>query len=66
MVSQVIFPHTANEACFFATIGSKNISLFLKKERGSGEGKNFFSRKKKFFPSPEIIIIFQMKCLQDF
>jgi len=24
----------------------------LKKDRGPGEGKNFFSREKKFFPSP--------------
>jgi hypothetical protein len=32
----------------------QRISLFLKKERGSGKGKNFFSREKKFFPFPEI------------
>ena len=32
--------------------GAKHTPLFLKKDRGSGEGKNFFSREKKFFPSP--------------
>ena len=32
----------------------KNIPLFLK-EKGSARGKeNFFSREKKFFPSPVI------------
>jgi len=36
----------------FATNGSKHIPLFLKRDGGSGEGKNFFSREKKFFPSP--------------
>ena len=25
----------------------------MKKDGGSGEGKNFFSREKKFFPSPD-------------
>ena len=30
-----------------------NTPLFLKKDGGSGEGKNFFSREKKFFPSPD-------------
>jgi hypothetical protein len=25
----------------------------LKRDEGSGEGKNLFSREKKFFPSPE-------------
>ena len=33
--------------------GAKHTSLFLKKDGGLGEGKNFFSREKKFFPSPE-------------
>jgi len=36
----------------FATNGSKHIPLFLKRDGGAGEGKNFFSREKKFFPSP--------------
>ncbi len=36
----------------FATNWSKNIPLFLKKGEGLGEGKNLFSREKKFFPSP--------------
>ena len=43
------------QVCFspsFATIQSKNIPLFLKKGEGMGEGKNLFSREKKFFPSP--------------
>ena len=31
---------------------SKSISLFLKRGEGLGEGKNLFSREKKFFPSP--------------
>ena len=31
---------------------SQNTSLFLKKGEGLGEGKNLFSREKKFFPSP--------------
>ena len=30
-----------------------NTPLFLKRDEGSGEGKDFFSREKKFFPSPE-------------
>ena len=30
----------------------QNTSLFLKKGEGLGEGKNLFSREKKFFPSP--------------
>jgi len=30
----------------------RNTSLFLKKGEGLGEGKNLFSREKKFFPSP--------------
>lgn len=30
----------------------KKTSLFLKREGGAGEGKNFFSREKKFFLSP--------------
>ena len=30
----------------------KNTPLFLKKGEGLGEGKNLFSREKKFFPSP--------------
>ena len=36
----------------FATNWSKNTPLFLKKGEGLGEGKNLFSREKKFFPSP--------------
>ena len=35
--------------CLFATNGSKNIPLFLKKEGGfGGEGKTFFPVKKSF------------------
>ncbi|MBE6391701.1 MAG: prepilin-type N-terminal cleavage/methylation domain-containing protein [Lentisphaerae bacterium] len=30
----------------------KNTPLFLKRGEGLGEGKNLFSREKKFFPSP--------------
>ena len=30
----------------------QNTPLFLKKGEGLGEGKNLFSREKKFFPSP--------------
>ena len=30
----------------------QNTSLFLKRGEGLGEGKNLFSREKKFFPSP--------------
>ena len=30
----------------------QNTSLFLKKGEGLGEGKNLFSREKKFFPFP--------------
>ena len=33
--------------------GAKHTPLFLKKDGGLGEGKNFFSREKKFFPSPK-------------
>ena len=33
-------------------MNKKNTSLFLKKGEGLGEGKNLFSREKKFFPSP--------------
>ena len=36
----------------FATNWSKITPLFLKKGEGLGEGKNLFSREKKFFPSP--------------
>ena len=36
----------------FATNWSKSTSLFLKRREGLGEGKNLFSREKKFFPSP--------------
>ena len=36
----------------FATNWSKSTSLFLKRKEGLGEGKNLFSREKKFFPSP--------------
>ena len=32
---------------------STSTPLFLKRGGGSGEGKNFFSREKKFFPSPD-------------
>ena len=38
-----------------ATTERQNSSLFLKRDEGSGEGKNFFSREKKFFPSPEYL-----------
>ena len=31
----------------------QNTSLFLKRDEGSGEGKNLFFREKKFFPSSE-------------
>ena len=34
---------------------SKTTPLFLKKGEGLGEGKNLFSREKKFFPSPKRI-----------
>jgi len=34
-------------------MGAKHTPLFLKKDGGLGEGKNFFSREKKFFPSPK-------------
>jgi len=37
----------------------QNIPLFLKKDRGPGEGKNFFSREKKFFPSPGPLSLFK-------
>ena len=33
----------------------QNTSLFLKRGEGLGEGKNFFSHEKKFFPSPNIL-----------
>ena len=33
----------------------KNTPLFLKRGEGLGEGKNLFSREKKFFPSPKRI-----------
>ena len=36
-------------------IGAAKSPLFLKKDRGLGEGKNFFSREKKFFPSPKFL-----------
>ena len=36
----------------FATNWSETTPLFLKKGEGMGEGKNLFSREKKFFPSP--------------
>ena len=35
-----------------ATNWSSHTSLFLKKDGGAGEGKNFSSREKKFFLSP--------------
>jgi hypothetical protein len=38
---------------YAATSERQNTSLFLKRDEGSGEGKNLFSREKKFFPSPE-------------
>ena len=41
--------------CFFKRCDQRekqNTPLFLKKGEGSGEGKNLFSREKKFFPSP--------------
>ena len=43
---------TSRQFCPFATNGSKRISLFLKEDGGLGEGENFFSREKKFSPSP--------------
>ncbi|MBE6363143.1 MAG: hypothetical protein E7054_05760 [Lentisphaerae bacterium] len=40
-------------ASYGGTGRAANTSLFLKKDGGLGEGKNFFSREKKFFPSPK-------------
>ena len=48
--------NTAISSLYFFKRGDKlepqNTPLFLKKGEGLGEGKNLFSREKKFFPSP--------------
>ena len=39
-------------------MNKKNTSLFLKKGEGLGEGKNLFSREKKFFLSPHTTLLY--------
>ena len=42
-----------------ATNWSSHTSLFLKKDGGAGEGKNFSSREKKVFPFPRITDLYR-------
>ena len=47
-------PSAVAQGAVAGQVGSKHIPLFLKRDEGLGEGKNLFSREKKFFPSPQI------------
>ena len=51
--NSVVCPYSGSKrAASSDKLEQQNTPLFLKKGEGLGEGKNLFSREKKFFPSP--------------